>query len=70
MEIVEDDAEAQLRLRSSGAGVPHPALDVEIHPDRVIVTVTEIPTARVWMDLDALLEQLGPGRENLRTPSH
>jgi hypothetical protein len=67
MEIVEGETEADLRLRSNGIGVPHPALDVEIHPDRVVVTVTQTPTSEVWTDLDALIEELGPGREYIRT---
>jgi hypothetical protein len=66
MEITEDDAESQLCLRSCGVGVAHPTLDVEIHPDRVVVTVTQTPEARVWMDIDAILEQLGSAREGFR----
>lgn len=58
IKVVADRGSATLSLRSAGAGVPHPRLDISIDFDRIVISIGEQPSPSSWTALYSLLGHL------------
>lgn len=73
IQVVADQDTATLSLRSAGAGVPHPRLDIVIDFDRVVISMNQQPSHSSWTAIYSLLGHLTgrfspPGRQGEALP--
>ncbi len=58
IEVVADKELAMFSLRSAGAGVPHPHLDIAIDFDRIVISISRQPSPSSWTAIYSLLGHL------------